>query len=147
MNIQLISAANPRYSNAESTAVLLDCEFSHFPGEVMPFNATANDIEPHGKNIYARAIAGEFGPIAPYVAPPPVVPRMVTMRQAKLALLQQGLLASVDSAINQAGDAAKIEWQHATEVKRDNALVTAVASQLNLTEQQLDDLFTLASTL
>jgi len=69
------------------------------------------------------------------------------MRQAKLALLQQGLLASVNSVIEQAGEAEKIEWQYATEVKRDNSLVQAIASQLSLTEQQLDELFVLANSL
>ena len=147
MAITLISAANPRYLNAEGTAITLDCEFSHLPGEIYPFCAMPIDVEAHGREVYARAVAGEFGQITPYVAPPPVIPKVVIMRQVKLALLQQGLLDSVNSVIEQAGDAAKIEWQYATEVKRDNALVTAIATQLSLTEQQLDELFTLAASL
>lgn len=147
MAIQLISAANPVYAAADGSAIVLDCEFSHFPGEVHPFRAMPNDTEAHGRDAYARAIAGEFGQITPYTAPPPVIPKVVTMRQARLALLQQSLLAAVEAAVAQAGEVAKIEWQYATDVKRDNALVTAIASQLNLTSQQLDDLFTLASTL
>ena len=147
MTITLISAANPRYLNAEGTAITLDCEFSHLPGEIHPFCAMPIDVEAHGREVYARAVAGEFGQIAPYVAPPPVIPKVVTMRQAKLALLQQGLLDSVNAAIEQSDEAAKIEWQYATEVKRDNALVTAIASQLSLTEQQIDELFTLAASL
>jgi len=34
-----------------------------------PFNASPNDPEEHGRDIYAWAIDGEFGAIAPYVAP------------------------------------------------------------------------------
>jgi hypothetical protein len=147
MTITLISAANPRYLNAEGTAITLDCEFSHLPGEIHPFCAMPIDVEAHGREVYARAVAGEFGQITPYVAPPPVIPKVVTMRQAKLALLQQGLLASVNSVIEQAGEAEKIEWQYATEVKRDNSLVQAIASQLSITKQQLDDLFVLAKSL
>ncbi len=147
MTITLISAANPRYSNAEGTSIIVDCEFSHLPGEVHPFCAMPTDTEAHGREVYARAVAGEFGQIAPFVAPPPVIPKVVSMRQAKLALLQQGLLASVNSVIEQAGEAEKIEWQYATEVKRDNSLVQAIASQLSLTEQQLDELFVLANSL
>lgn len=147
MTITLISAANPRYSNAERTAIIADCEFSHLPGEVHPFCAMPTDTEAHGREVYARAVASEFGQIAPYVAPPTIVPKVVSMRQAKLALLQQGLLDSVNTVIEQAGDAAKIEWQYATEVKRDNSLVQAIASQLSITEQQLDDLFVLAKSL
>lgn len=33
-----------------------------------PFNATPHDCEEHGRQIYARALAGEFGPIAPFVS-------------------------------------------------------------------------------
>lgn len=147
MKIELISASNPRYINENKSAITLDCEFSHLPGEIHPFAAMPIDVEEHGRDVYARAIAGEFGPIAEYVAPPPRIPKVVTMRQAKLALFQQGLLGSVNSAIEQANEAAKIEWQYATEVKRNNTLVQEIAVQLNLTEQQLDELFTLASTL
>jgi len=147
MNINLISATNPQYLNAEGTAITLDCEFSHLPGETHPFCAMPTDVEVHGREVYARAIAGEFGQIAPYVEPLPVVPKVVTMRQAKLALLQKNLLNLVNVAIEQADDAAKIEWQYATEVKRNNSLVQVIASQLNITEQQLDELFVLAKSL
>lgn len=37
-------------------------------GEI-PFGASPNDGEAHGRDIFARAVAGEFGPIAEYVAP------------------------------------------------------------------------------
>lgn len=67
MDIQLLAASNPRYRNAAGTRILLDCEFSHFPGEIMPFIASQTDVEAHGRDIYARAVAGEFGPVAPYV--------------------------------------------------------------------------------
>lgn len=147
MAITLISAANPRYLNAEGTAIIVDCEFSHLPGEIHSFCAMPIDVEAHGREVYARAVAGEFGQITPYVAPPLVIPKVVTMRQAKLALLQQGLLASVNAAIEQSDEAAKIEWQYATEIKRDNSLVQAIASQLSLTEQKLDELFVLANSL
>jgi len=146
MIITLISAANPQYLNAEGTAITLDCEFSHLPGEIHPFCAMPTDVEAHGREVYARAIAGEFGPIAP-LATRSSVPQLVTMRQAKLALLQKGLLDSANAAINQAGEATKIHWEYATEVKRGGSLIQVIASQLNLTEQQLDDLFILAKSL
>jgi hypothetical protein len=38
--------------------------------EPVPFTASPNDSEPHGVDLYNRAIAGEFGPVAPYVEPP-----------------------------------------------------------------------------
>jgi hypothetical protein len=76
---------------------------------------------------------------------------VVTMRQARLALLQQGLLSQVQSAIDALPspqkEAAQIEWDYSSEVHRDKAFVQTLAAALGLSEQQLDDLFLLASTL
>ena len=80
------------------------------------------------------------------------VPTVVTMRQARLALLQAGLLNQVDVAIAALEDpvqrsAARVEWEYATEVNREYPWVRILAVALELTEQRLDDLFTLAKTL
>jgi hypothetical protein len=84
-------------------------------------------------------------------APPPVVPSIVSMRQARLALLQAGKLDDVDAAIaalpSPAKEAAQIEWEYAIEVKRDSQLVTQLAPALNLDSAALDALFTQAATL
>lgn len=74
------------------------------------------------------------------------VPQSVTMRQARLALLQQNLLDSVEAAVAQAGTAAQIEWEYAQELKRDHPLTVSLSAALGLTSQQLDDLFTLAAS-
>lgn len=75
----------------------------------------------------------------------------VTMRQARLALLQTGHLANVTSAIAAMtgieGDAARIIWEFSNTVERNNPLITQLGTALNLTSSQLDDLFTLAATL
>lgn len=61
--MNIISARNPSY-NADGTITLL-VTFDSL-GEV-PFNASPTDIEPHGVAIYNEAVAGTFGPVAPYV--------------------------------------------------------------------------------
>jgi len=75
----------------------------------------------------------------------------VTMRQARLALLQSGLLAQVNAAVaampGVEGDAARIEWEFSGAVERNLPLVQSLATALGLTETQLDDLFMLAATL
>jgi len=38
---------------------------------LVPFCATPDDTEEHGRELYTRALAGDFGPVAPYVAPDP----------------------------------------------------------------------------
>ena len=154
MTIQLISAAKPRWANAAHTRIILDeCVFSHLGDEVVPFLADPNDIEPHGRDIYRRAIEGEFGAVAEYVEPvvPVVIPIKVTMRQARLALLQVGLLGSVQTSIDAMtgpeGDAARIEWEYAQELRRDHPLTQTLSGSLGLSSAQLDQLFITASAL
>jgi len=75
-------------------------------------------------------------------------PKVVTMRQARLALLQSGLLATVSNAIISGTDEAmKIEWEYATEVNRNWASLITMTTTLGMTSTQLDDLFLMASTL
>lgn len=77
-----------------------------------------------------------------------VVPQKVTMRQAKLALHQQGLLATVDATIAGGSDEIlKIEWEYATEVDRDWDRLNTLVNALGLTAEAVDDLFILAQTL
>jgi len=81
----------------------------------------------------------------------PKIPKVVTMRQARLALLQAGLLsniqAAIDSLASPAKEAAQIEWEYSQEVHRDKALVQMLAPVLNLSNAELDNLFLNASTL
>ena len=76
------------------------------------------------------------------------IPSVVTMRQARLALLQAGLLSLVESAIaSMESPAAQIEWDYSQEVNREQPLVKQLAEALNLTSDQLDNLFLEASKL
>ena len=76
------------------------------------------------------------------------IPQVVTMRQARLALLQEGLLATIESAIqNGTDEAMKIEWEYATEVRRDWDSLVTLTESLGMTSTELDSLFTLASIL
>lgn len=86
-------------------------------------------------------------------APPlPIeVPKAVTMRQARLALLQAGKLGTVNAAIasmsGAQGEAARIEWDYSNEVQRAQPLVSALGGVLGMTSEQLDQLFITAATL
>jgi hypothetical protein len=84
----------------------------------------------------------------PIPEPPPPSPiTQVTMRQARLVLLNNDLLDSVEQVIAQASKAVQIEWEYATVVYRDSELVTQIASQLGLSVEQIDALFQEAHTL
>jgi len=75
-------------------------------------------------------------------------PQTVSMRQARLALLQGGLLSTVETAIvNGTDDVMKIEWEYATEVNRDWTSLISLTTTLGMTSVQLDDLFLLADSL
>ncbi len=61
-------AKNPKYSSEDGLNINLQVKFVEF-SEELPFNATSNDIEPWGVELYNNAKAGQYGPIAPYVPP------------------------------------------------------------------------------
>ena len=77
-------------------------------------------------------------------------PATVTMRQARLALLDLDLLSSIDEAINAMPEPdktkAKIEWEYAAVVERNSDWVSDLGQQLGLSDTQIDALFRLAAT-
>ena len=81
-------------------------------------------------------------------APPPVqVPQVITIRQAKLVLLAAGLLDDVDAAVAAADRVTQIEWEYATEVKRDWPTLVTLAAAMGISSTSLDGLFIEAATL
>ena len=83
-----------------------------------------------------------------YIEEKEAVPTVITMRQARLALLGANLLTTVDDAIATGTDEAlKIEWEYATECRRDWQSLIVMATALGVTELQLDEMFILGSTL
>lgn len=56
---------NPEY-NQHGT---VDLELDHPEFGWIPFTASPDDPEPLGRELYAKAIAGDFGDIAPYEEP------------------------------------------------------------------------------
>ena len=80
------------------------------------------------------------------------VPEKVSILQMRLALLKANLLASVETSIANIQDAteratAQIEWQYAQEIPRNNFLANLLKTSLNLSEDQIDDLFIAAGKL
>lgn len=79
--------------------------------------------------------------------PAPVIPASVTPRQVRLLLLQQGLLSQVEALIASSDEATKITWAYASEFKRNDPLLEALATQLGLTSQQVDQFFIAAAAI
>lgn len=83
------------------------------------------------------------------VVPDPV-PESVTRRQAKVALLQAGLLDDVEAGIEAIADPttkriAKLDWSEAQEFRRDWPLLNQLAAGMGITDGQLDELFRAAA--
>ena len=78
---------------------------------------------------------------------PPSIPKTVTMRQARLQLLNLGLLDDVETTISSFSRAAQIEWEYSTEVLRGNDLVQQLQSLLPLSDLEMDLFFLAASRL
>jgi len=61
-------AKDPIWNSDDGQQIHLTVRFEEI-NEDLPFNATSFDPEPHGRDLFERAKAGEFGEIATYVAP------------------------------------------------------------------------------
>jgi hypothetical protein len=68
MNIEYVK--DPIWVNFEHTMIDLTIKWDNM-NEELPFTASPNDCEEHGRVIFAAAVAGNFGPIAEYE--PPIV--------------------------------------------------------------------------
>lgn len=83
--------------------------------------------------------------------PPPAVPAEVTMRQARLALLNAGLLdtaqAVIDALPMPQQRQAQIEWEYALSVRRDHPLIALMIAEGLATAEEVDGLFVAAAGL
>jgi hypothetical protein len=76
---------------------------------------------------------------------PPVVIPNISMRQARLALLADGLLDDIEAAMST--PEYKIWWEYSTVVERNNPLVEQVLSILGKSDEEIDQMFIGASQL
>ena len=103
--------------------------------------------------IALRAELRAYLPPYPAPEPPPavIIPQRITARQARLALLDAGLLDDVDDIIEalpaNVRAQVRIEWDRATHVERGSPVTQMVATALGLTSAQVDALFVAAAVL
>ena len=72
--------------------------------------------------------------------PPPVEPQpepviIVSPYQTRVALLNAGLLDTIETAIDAKGGAIKIKWEYATEFRSDDADLLELATELGIAAQ------------
>jgi hypothetical protein len=72
-------------------------------------------------------------------------PQIVSMKKFRLALLQENLLSQVDGAIDTLNEPQRselrIEWDYSTYVDRTASWISLFQQVMNLSEEQMDDLF------
>jgi len=82
---------------------------------------------------------------------PAIVPQEITMRQARLVLLEHGMLANVQPAIDNLPEPnktkAQIEWDYSNALQRDNSFVAVLGAALGLTSEGIDSLFIEGATM
>lgn len=104
------------------------------------------DFTLEGFDLVASDIAGpgwsydgvDFHPPPPEPAP---VPPSISPLQARRALRAAGLIDEVNVAVSSADADTQDAWEYATEIRRDNEIIAAMAAQFGLTDAQVDDLF------
>lgn len=59
---------NLSYANEDKTLITCDVKFELF-SDYIPFTASPDDTEGHGRSIYTECIAGNYGNIGDYTSP------------------------------------------------------------------------------
>lgn len=137
--------------NANGT---IDMEIQHPRYGWIPFTATPDDPEKHGRDLYQEAIDGKLGEIADYVQPTSEEVLEKKRQSATLTRMQFMLaLDSVEGLYDQAKilvDEAttprriKIMWEDASIFERMHPDLILMAQQLSLTDEQIDAVFGIA---
>jgi hypothetical protein len=104
-----MQARNPQYT-ADGR---IDCEIEHPVYGWIPFTASADDSEKHGREIFAALV--EAGDVKKYVAPkgPTKAERLASERQQIAAQRRAAMTAEADPLFFewQAGEATEAEWK------------------------------------
>lgn len=80
-------AKDPVYNDESGNSICLTVKWEEF-AEEMPFSANTWDTEPWGLELYAKAKAGEYGEVKPFIIPPPVPPSAEGNKQTAIKKLQ-----------------------------------------------------------
>lgn len=81
------NVTNPQWADAEHTAINCNVDFDDIG--TVPFTANPLDTSnPSSVEIYDQCVAGDYGPVAEYVPPPPYVPTAEDNKATAVSLLQ-----------------------------------------------------------
>lgn len=131
----------------------IDIELDHPLYGWIPFTATPSDEQELGRAIYAEIEASGVE-ITPYVPPPAEellaeerAGMVISAFQAKAMLLQAGYWEDVAAFMADADPVTRLAWETAREFRRLSPTILEIAEILEITDEQLDDLFRFAATI
>jgi hypothetical protein len=118
--MQLEYAKNPVWVNAEHTMIDLTIKWDGI-NEEYPFTASPTDVEPHGRAIFAAAVAGEYGPVAEYMPPPAPTPEELAAQAIakRNQLLAESDWTQLPDARSAMGAEKAAEWDAYRQALRD----------------------------
>jgi len=143
---------NPRYTVHGD----IDIELDHPEFGWIPFTASPHDPESEGgRALFHEIVAKEPGHVAPYEGPPLEEFMLnewrqsmrVSAFQAKAMLLQAGYWEDVSAYLAGADPVTQLAWDTAQEFRRLSPTILEIAEVLEISDEQLDDLFRFAATI
>jgi hypothetical protein len=79
---------NPVWANAEHTRIDCEVDFGHLDEDFVPFTADPSDKMEYSKTIFDECVAGQYGTIGEYVAPPTPTPPPAPTKAELLAKIE-----------------------------------------------------------
>lgn len=93
---------NPVYADAGKKLINCEVKFPALGDEYVPFTASANDTEAHGREIFAQCVAGKWGKVKDYAAPVKSAEQLAAEALAEKRYLQseaEGVIAPLERAV------------------------------------------------
>lgn len=140
--MQLTNVKAPEWANAEHTLINVTLETDVY-GEI-PFSASPDDVEAHGREIFADAVAGKFGPIAEYIPPvvSVVIPQEISKAQGIATLMDYGYWPAVNTYLTtQAPPETLILFNAVTVFNRASPLLLQIQGLLGISDGVVDQMF------
>lgn len=129
------SAKTPRYITPTPSAIELIVKFDTLPEEVT-FVAKPSDPEQYGRDLYYKALAGEFGPIVEFTPPPVSYDILCSELHSRTTVLinkqaQDLRFISIDEAMTYVDEPAVPRYQQqAIALRRWRSLVWAIVEDV-----------------
>jgi hypothetical protein len=134
---------NPQVSFPREMSDTLLAEYSIYKVKETPYPVITSREEVY--EIPPKLINNQW--VQQWEIVPAPVPQSITPRQCRLVLMAQGLLEQVEKMIAIQDEATRITWEYALEFRRDDPLLNALAKNLKLSDEQIDQFFFTASEL